>query len=503
MRSDADIQNLVPRLIIGVAVVLIGLYLGKMVPTNMVMAGAVVTLAFLIFLLVTRPHYFTLLLLFFMFEAFSLVDVDSFGRLPGLFRAKDALLFLLLAYTMATAALGGTPLREARQSQLFKVLLAFLAFVALQMMRTHFLLGERFMLLFRAGRHFLTYGMALFLIIYFRDARRWRLLMRWAFGVILLIFGLNMLRFFGVQLPFYATGMGDAWIVGAVKFYNPAMCLSFWFFLHAFWSFCTKPSGRGMVYLGLMTTIVMTYSFRALWSGLLAGMFVTWLMVPNRVKSRSALLFTIVMISAVTVAVIGIAFSERGDSIAEAFATFMRYVSSTVTDLVNVEGSYYSRSVVDAQRIPLIKEHPLMGIGFVSVFGEIALDMWMQGNLPVGTVDTGWIDLLLKLGGIGVVVLGVLFVQIIRVNHRLLKTSDPQRVEDRSWMLANIGYIVLITTSSVAAALPSWEPGIVTVAMIIAQTMRFELGVDQNSTAKDAPLAQASAKIIAPMPNQV
>ena len=121
MRSDADIQNLVPRLIIGVAVVLIGLYLGKMVPTNMAMAGAVVALSFLIFLLVTRPHYFTILLLFFMFEAFSLVDVDSFGRLPGLFRAKDALLFLLLAYTMATAALGGAPLRDVRQSHLFRL----------------------------------------------------------------------------------------------------------------------------------------------------------------------------------------------------------------------------------------------------------------------------------------------------------------------------------------------------------------------------------------------
>ena len=498
MRSDADIQNLVPRLLIGVAVVAIGLYLGKTVSTNMVMAGGVVALAFLIYLLVTRPHYFTLLLLFFMFEAFALVNVDTFGRLPGLFRAKDALLFLLLAYTMATSALGEQPLQHARQSQLFKPLSVFLFFIALQMLRTRILLDERFMLLFRAGRHFLSYGMAFFLIIYFRDAKRWRLLMRWALALVLLIFGLNMLRFFGVQMPFYKTGMGDAWVVGAVKFYNPAMCLSFWFFLQAFWLFCTKPSLRQMIYLGLMTTIVMTYSFRALWSGLLVGMFVTWLMVPGRVKSRAAVLFALVMISAVTVAVIGIAFSRR-DSTGDALATFMRYVSSTVTDLVNVEGSYYSRSVVDAQRIPLIKEHPLMGIGFVSVFGEIALDMWMQGSLPVGTIDTGWIDLLLKLGGLGVIVLGALFIQIVRVNYRLLKASDPQHVEDRSWMLANIGYIVLITTSSVAAALPSWDPGIATVAIIIALTMRFELGGGKEALVRDAPPVEAPAKIISPM----
>ena len=179
MRSEADIQNLVPRLLIGAAVVGIGLYLGRTVSVNTVMAGAVVALAFLIYLLVTRPHYFTLLLLFFMFEAFALVNVDTFGRLPGLFRAKDALLFLLLAYTMATSALGEEPLRNARKSRLYKPVVAFLLFVALQMARTHFLLSERFMLLFRAGRHFLSYGMALFLIIYFRDQKRWRLLMRW------------------------------------------------------------------------------------------------------------------------------------------------------------------------------------------------------------------------------------------------------------------------------------------------------------------------------------
>ena len=501
MRSDTDIQNLIPRLIIGGAVVFVGLWLGRMVPTNTVMAGAVVALAFLIFLLVTRPHYFTLLLLFFMFEAFSLVDADSFGRLPGLFRAKDALLFLLLAYTLATAALGATPLREAKRSHLFRALMAFLLFIALQMMRTHFLLGERSMLLFRAGRHFLSYGMALFLIIYFQDAKKWRLLIRFCLFFVFLILFLHILMFFGVKLPMARGGMGDAWMIGAVKFYNPAMCLSFWLFLQAFWAFCSKPSWRRMIYLGLMTVIVMTYSFRALWSGLLAGMFITWLMVPGRVKSRSALLFTVVMISAIVVAVVGIALARKV-SVAESFATFVRYASSTVTDVVNTEGSYRSRSLIDAQRIPLIKEHPLLGIGFVSVFGEVALDLWMRGTLPVGTIDTGWIDLMLRLGGIGVLVLGVLYFQIIRVNYRLLRET-PASDDIRSSMLANIGYIILISVSSIAAALPSWEPGIATVAIIIAQTMRFESGVDRQTPKPAAAPAEAPIRIVTPMPNQV
>lgn len=498
MRSDTDIQNLVPRLLIGVAVIAIGLYLGKTVSTNMAMAGGVVALAFLIYLLVTRPHYFTLLLLFFTFEAFALVNVDTFGRLPGLFRAKDALLFLLLAYTMATAALGGQPLKEARKSKLFGVVVAFLAFVALQMARTHFMMGERFMLLFRAGRHFLSYGVALFLIIYFRDAKRWRLLMRWAIGFTVLIFGFNLLQLFGVEIPFILSGMADTGSVGAVKFYSPAMCLSFWLFLQAFWKFCVAPSKRGIAYLLLMTFIVMLYSFRALWSGLLAGLFVAWFMVPGRVKSRSALLLAIVFTTAIAVGVLGVAFSTR-ESLAEAFGAFIRYITSTVTDIVNAEGTYYSRSIADAQRIPLIKAHPLMGMGFVSVFGEIALDLWMQGNLPVGTIDTGWIDLLLKLGGLGVIVLGALFIQIVRVNRRLLKASDPQHIEDQSWMLANIGYIVLITTSSLAAALPSWEPGIATVAIIIAQTMRFELGSEKKTESQKTPAREPPARIISPM----
>ena len=219
----------------------------------------------------------------------------------------------------------------------------------------------------------------------------------------------------------------------------------------------------------------------------------------SRPRERAALLFTIVMISAVTVAVIGIAFS-RGGFHSRGLRHVQALCVSTVTDLINVEGSYYSRSVADAQRIPLIKALTRFAWhGVRQRFGEVALDLWMQGTLPVGTIDTGWIDLLLTLGGLGVLCLGALFVQIILTNRQLLKSADVKNFEDRSWMLANIGYIVLITVSSVAAALPSWEPGIATVAIIITQTMRFELEAAAPATDNAAQPARAPAKIAVPV----
>ena len=501
MRSEADIQNLVSRLLIGAAVVGIGLYLGRTVSVNTVMAGAVVALAFLIYLLVTRPHYFTLLLLFFMFEAFALVDVDTFGRLPGLFRAKDALLFLLLAYTMATAALGEEPLRNARKSSLFKPLVIFLFFVALQMARTRFLMGERFMLLFRAGRHFLSYGMALFLIIYLRDAKRWRLLMRFCYFFVAMMLVMHLLGLAGIRIPKLGIDVAQSiWGHGVVKFVNPAMCLAFWLFQQAFWAYCFRPAPRAGLKLAWLTLAVTMYSYRALWGGLIFGMALAWFLVPRRVRARSAVLMIVAAVSVISLGLLALFISSQVDA-ASAMQSLFRYITSTVSDVVNVEGSYYSRSMVDAQRIPLIKAHPFMGMGFVSVFGEVALDLWMQGNLPVGTIDTGWVDLLLKLGGVGVIVLAVLFIYIVRTNRRLLRAQTllQEQAGIQSWMLANIGYIALVSVSLVAAALPSWEPGIATLAIIIAQTMRFELDAAAPATDNTAQPARAPAKIAVPV----
>lgn len=491
MAGSREVEaSIVSRLIVVVVTIAVGLYFGYIAPSNPMFAGALIVGFFLVFLLVTRPHVFVVLLVFFLFEMFGLANVDTFGRLPGLFRAKDVLLFLLVGYTAAGAAMGLRPARPFRDSKLFVPLMAFLGFVVFQMFYTRTFHHERLSLLFRAGRHFLTYGVAFFLVLFFYDERRWRFLERWLFVFVFGVFFLNLLEMAGVPVPFYFwRGTFDFGVVGAVKFANAAGPLTYWLFARCFWEFCYKPERKNTVLLALLGLVLLTYSYRAYWAGLAVGLLITWFMAPPRAKFRAAVVVAGAVVVGGLLTVFAVA-AASSVSMAAAAKRLWEFAAGTVTDLVLVQGSYASRAVMDAMRIPLVKAHPFMGMGFVSVFGDVAYDLWMRGDLPVGTIDTGWIDLMLRLGGIGSTMLLLLFLRVIQVNWQL--NRDPAAsVSDHAVYLGNVTFVVLATVSLVAAALPSWEAGITTLSLIMALTMCHEfrrLQRKQNEAGSPASL---------------
>ncbi|MFH0954156.1 MAG: hypothetical protein V1873_07485 [Verrucomicrobiota bacterium] len=460
------------RVIIFVAVVGVGLYLGLHVASQPLMSVAAVTGFCLLFLLFARPSLFFLLTLFFLFGAFNLVDVDQVARIPGLFRAKDLLLGLAAGYAIASVCLRNLPPFPLRSSRLFKPMVVFLVFLAFQMWRTKVFLHEAPILLFRQGRHYLTYGLPLVLFFLFRTERNWRSLDRFCLFFIFLTTALNAVEGVVGPLPFYQN-VANAAEFGVFKSYNPAVLLTYWFFFRRFWMYCEKPSGQNVLWLLAVSLAVVFYFHRGMVAGAMIAMAVTLVLVPPKVRVRAAAMLLVVALLLLSLTVITVAVSQTAPA-SDVAATMKNYFVSTVTDLVRVEGTYRSRVLIDTQRYPLVRQHPFVGIGFLSVFGEVAYTMWKTGGvLPVGTVDTGWLDLMLRLGGIGTGLLLLLLGQAVRVNSALLPAKGWSNSE-HGLILANICVLVLAVVSSIAGGALVWEPGITTIALIFAWTMRLE-----------------------------
>jgi hypothetical protein len=490
--SNAD-PEIIRRLVIIVVVIFAGLYLGMKIPSQPEMATAVLVLCGLLFLLFARPTYFALLLLVFLFEAFDLVDVERFGRLPGLFRAKDVLIFLAVGYVVANASLHNPPAFRLRDSRLFKPMVAYILFVVFQMWRTKVLLHESPLLLFRAGRLYLTYGLPFLLFFFFRRERDWVVLDRLFLFAIAVTTVLIMAGSVLGPLPLLSRFGGATAQLGVFKSYNPAGQIVYWYFFRFFWRFCQEPRRKNLFALAAVGVATMMYFHRSMISGVLVGISMALFAVPARVRVRAVTVLVLLAVMLVALTVVGVAFSQT-TSAGEIALALKNYILSTATDLFRVEGTYRSRVTIDTERYPLVKQHPFLGIGFLSVFGNVAYSMWKtEGTLPVGTVDTGWLDLMLRLGGVGTLFLLILLLQCLRINWGLYVRNKVAAPRDRSILLANICFIVASIASSVASGTVVWEPGITTIAIGFAWTMKIE-----HEAAKPAEIQPAAKPVTAP-----
>jgi hypothetical protein len=476
MRANVYVDvGAMKRLILGIVVVVIGLFMGRNIPSQPMLITALLGLFILLFVIVTRPINFILLLMFFLFEAFDLVDVERFARLPGLFKAKDFLIALLAGFTLVNIAMHHFPRGVLKRSRLFWPLMFFLLFVVGQFLRTYYLLGEKPMLLFRQGRHFLTYALPFILILFITRDQDWRRLDRWCLFFIFLITALNFVDSVIIRLPFFhSVSVERAKTLGVIKSYNPALLLTYWMFFRRFWLYCFHPGKRNLIWLVVMGAALIFYFFRGTVAASLMAILAVSLLVPPRIRARSFVVITTAAVSLTILSVLAVSVSQalsRGD----ALAAFRRYMMSTGTDVIRGEGTYASRIAIDRFRYPLIKKNPFVGMGFISVFGEVAYTLWRtEGVLPVGTSDTGWLDLMLRLGLIGSLLLLAVFAKEVHLIRHLLKEKRDWSDEERSLLLANATLAIAASLNLITAAHLSWEPSITLFGITLAWTMRFE-----------------------------
>ncbi len=504
MSPALDEATLIRRAAAVAAVILVGLFFGYQASRGYVLPVALLAGFFLFALLLTRPKAFLLLSIFVFYGALGVVDMESFGRVAGLFRLKDVFTVLIVGYPVVTGVLQKEPRKTGiRFSRAYRPWAALLLWVVFVFGYTVVVIGERGLLAFRVGRTYLFYGMPFLMLWWLRNDKDWRQLDVFLHVLALATIGLAFLGSLGIRLRFLTVmdlppGIGSAESLGLYRFGNPGESLVFAMFMVDFWRFCQKPTGRNGFAAAVMAFGSSLFLFRIRIAGTLLGIAFASLFVPARVRLRGAIvgLVGLVLLIGVTAA-----FGLLAKPLVEGYRTpYLSRVAGffqegirglTRGDTADVMGRAWHVRI----RWPLVREHPILGIGFISPFGSIAWDVYTKGGMPIGVVDVGWIDILVRLGFGGAFFLSLLLVFAVLDAVDLLHKPDLS-IEEMSFCLALAGFVVLMLVSLYSFSYPTWEPAIVTFSLLFSFVLHMRATRQASLRAEPSPLPPPLTKRI-------
>ena len=489
---------LVQRLFVGIAIVVVGLLLGRLIPENSFLPAALLVGFALMFLLLRRPLWFLMLGIFFYYGALRILDTEVVGRVAGLFRLKDVFLVMMLLHIIATQVISRRRNVVPGDARAFRYFLLFMAWITFQMWRTVVLTGEEKMLMFRVGRHFLTYGFFLFLLYYLQSDDDWKKLNRFLHGLAYLTIGLGVLTALGVNTTIYPRGadLYGRFAYGVFKFYNPAESLVYAMFIYNFWRYCFRPTWKNGLAAVVMAGGCTFFIFRARLAGMALGMLVSLFFAPARVRGRAVVVGLVVAISAAIVlsafGLVAASVTETGGesylgSLADYFNEAVRGVTQRDT------GDVLIRQIFIQMRWSMVKKNPWAGIGFVSPFGKVGWNMYRLGDMPVGHVDVGWLDALMRLGVIGSVILSLFLISAAVEGRKLLAVNNLSE-EDYAFGLTSVSYVVLMFVSTYSFSYPTWEEPILTFSLIFGWLMRVRRRL------KESPAPEGEDRALHRMP---
>lgn len=464
--------TIVRHVLVGVALLAVAFFLGRLISVDVFLPTAVVVLFGLMYLLLRRPAWFLMMAIFFYFRTMQIVDTDVVGRIAGLFRLKDVFFAVLLLHIIATEVIHRSDRVVPKSAKSFRLFLLFMTWLGFEMWRTVFLLGEGPVLMFRVSRHFLSYGFFFFLLYYLRSEREWEMLRRCMYGFAFLTMFLGLLTAMGINITIYPRGaaMIGRYFRGVFKFYNPGESLVFAMFMYSVWRYCFRPTMKNGVVAALLAGGCTFFIFRARLAGVALGMVVALFFAPARVRARAILLGVVLTVCVVVLlSVFGLIAANAGElgrdsylgALAEYFNDAARGLTQKNTDDV------MGRQLFVAARWPLVKEHPVAGIGFISPFGEIAWELFRMGEMPIGHVDVGWLDALMRFGVVGITVLSLFLISVAVEGRRLLQVQGLSENE-YAFALTAIGFVVLMFVSTYSFAYPTREEPILTLSLIFA-----------------------------------
>lgn len=477
-RPDVATELAILRKIIIVLTVIFGsVFLGRSLSTNAVMPATLIGGWFMLWLLIRKPDYFLYLGLFFFYRALNIIDVDTFGRLPGFFRLKDIFLLLLLGRMIADACIG-LEVPRMQKSLLRTFLIIWLCYIAFQMFRTVTLLGEEPVLMFRAGRKFLTYALPFIIFFYVRTEQQWKQFFFFLIGMACLTFLLSIMSSLGLptSISFGEASYGR-YFAGVFKYYSPGESLVFCLFMLAVWTYCFKPTRFLFAYVSSLAVACSMFVFRARLAGIGIGLVVASIFAPANVRRRAAVTGVVVS-TLLLIFLLIFPIISKGENYLGFKETYVGqmvdYFEHAYRGLVYKDtDDIFIRQMIINARWPIIQMHPLAGVGFISPFGKLGWDLFKKGLMPIGAVDVGWIDALTLFGSVGSSLLGgLLFMTamsgaIIALNQRL-----PDK--HRAFGLTAVSFIVLTFISVYSFAYPTEESSMVTISILLTRLLYIQ-----------------------------
>lgn len=481
-----DEVALIRRLVLGGVLFFVALIFGYLGAHDYVLPLALLAGCCGLYLLFVRPFWFLLVALFFFYQALDIVDTDTFGHVAGLFRLKDLCFVLLVAHAIA----GGILDRQSRLSQAgtlyYLPFLLFVGWLVFQFLRTVYILGDEPLLSFRAGRHFLTYLLFLLIPVYVTTDRDWATIFKYLHVLAFFSISLAFLTAAGYSPSFFAlTGRYSA--AGVLKFWSPGESIVYFLFVFDFWRLCLRPTKQRAALLLLMGIGVAMFVFRARLAGTALGILAGVCFVANRIRFRvflagiCVLTAAVVFLSALTL-IAPTAYGGNKNYVVK----FVDYFKDAAEGIVyGKSDAILIRTMFMQERLPIIKEHPFAGLGFVSPFGTVAWKMYKTGVMPMGHVDVGWLDSLLRLGSIGSFLLALFLFASAWQASRILKRYDLT-VDEQVACLTTIAFVVLMFASLYSFSYPTYEPAITSFSILLAWVYHIFRKYQKVSIAKSA-----------------
>jgi len=208
-----------------------------------------------------------------------------------------------------------------------------------------------------------------------------------------------------------------------------------------------------LVLLAMGTTV---HFYRSLWVGILVGIVVQ-ASIEGKRGARSVAKFLLFLI--VLAATIGAIHPEYGQMIASR-------ALSTVTEVEQLSGSYGVRQEQIERWAPILREHWLVGIGFLHHDSAGGQQMEALHQLEgTGNYDVGWVDLLGRLGVLGIALLAAGLYQLSRGSwhSRLYEAGGDLAVLSRTL----VAYMVAGMVSLPGYPILSCGAGIIPMVLLV------------------------------------
>ncbi|MBL7077367.1 MAG: hypothetical protein ISS31_07835 [Kiritimatiellae bacterium] len=471
--SSHGIQSPVMRsLVTGGLVIGIGLVLGYSLSFQWWMPIALVGAMWAALLMAWSIPAYLVIILFFHYGTFNIVDLMWFGHVFGLFRLNDLLVVTVAAMVGGTIAMQRW--RPLRLNRTYFGLPMFLFFVwiGVEVIYTVLFIGEQPILALRVARRYVPYLFVIPILQWFQSERHWRALLRFLHVCVILVLLIGLLNVIGVRTTLgHSFGTLTRLHRGLFKLFNPGESLMFAFLMFSFWRYCHSPSRRNMFWLIMGAGGGCLFLFRARIAGALLGLGGSLLLTRGQVRTRAITLLALVtgLILAGLLAVTAITRAYHPDAAAGAQVSLFDYFRDAFVGITGQEETapILWRQLRIEQRLPLIKEHPIMGVGFTSIWGDVVADLWRTGSLAQRFVDAGWVECLLQLGSIGTALL-LLFLGLTAAEARRILHTCARTTEDRALCLALFGYVVMMLSTLYSFSYPSLQGPITSFAILTA-----------------------------------
>jgi len=248
------------------------------------------------------------------------------------------------------------------------------------------------------------------------------------------------------------------------------------------------------------------FMFRGLIAGVVVGIVVmSFFMTP---AARKRMVTFLVAGGAIGVVVaITLAGLVTQESLGDMFYTFFNVYlgdlfhlgESMSGELGQFDNTMSYRMWKAEYHLKVFWENPVFGIGYMSPWGSVAWELYQQGYMPLGDADSGWVDVLLRLGSVGAVFLAIFYSVVLRRMGKQISFTKRHSVvslEEQSWIVGTMVVMIQAVVGLIGGSYITHQGWAIAVSLGIVCCMRiWEKQQTFLANGKSLPVAEQNAPV--------